>query len=182
MTNAGLSAAGQAGDYTDDLVVPGQYRVSGLAQPQKIAHYGGCERPGEVTPQLGLPTGSDQLDKPRDLGRDEVPPQRFRAQASSERVVLAGVCRAVQGQHARADNACGGEPRVVYGERPAVLQHLDGQVVAGHQPRIQFRYPAHRIGLPHLPEQRIRVLVEQRQDQHPHSLRGACVSDTFLRQ
>ncbi len=57
---------------------------------------------------------------------------------------VAGVPRAVQREHARADHLGRGEPRVVDRERPGVTENLDGQVIPGDQPGAEDRHPAGR--------------------------------------
>ena len=67
---------------------------------------------------------------------------------------MAPVLVAVEREHARADDLCGREARVVDGERARIAHRLQHEIAPGDEPRVERRHPRDRLALAEPGEQR----------------------------
>ena len=160
---AGALVAGQAGDAAHDPVVGGQDRVRRqVPQAQRLGHHGDGQRAGNGAAQLGGSVQADRGYQARGLRLGELSePGRgaTTVKRAEERGPVPGVRRAVQGQHARPDHPCRGEPGIVDGEGPRIPHDRDRRRVAGDQPAAEGRHPRHRRTRPQAGQQRMRILL-----------------------
>ena len=141
---------------------PEHDRGLGIDQLERTGHPHG-ERAGEVAPDLG-PTGGARSSTSRaclELDRRRCSGLHLGlAKAPGERVAMASVLVAVERQHARPDDLCGGEARIVDREAGGVAHDLDAQVPARDQPAVEDGQPRDRLTLAEARERGVRIHVE----------------------
>ena len=158
---------GQGGHRADDRRIPAEHgRGVGVTQAEGLGNDRHGQRPGQAEPQVRgtvRPHGRHQAVGFGHHERGQPCVDLGAAKALGERSTVAAVRGAVQGQHARPDDAGRGEPRVVHREGHAVPHDRDREVVSGDQPAVQGRQPGDRLGVPQASQPGVRVVVEIRQ-------------------
>ena len=132
-------------------------------EPERTGHHVHRERPGEVAPDLGPAVRRQGFDQPACLELDGVGVAVGHlglAQPPGERIAMAPMLVAVERQHARTDDLCRGEPRIVDREAGCVAHDLDAQVPARDQPAVEDRHPRDGLVLAQARQRRVRVRVQ----------------------
>ena len=156
------SAGGELVHGSDDRVVRVEHGVDLIqSEAERPCHDRSRERAGVGAPKLAAPRRLERIEQALGLTRDErreALTDRAHPERRRKRGPVTGVLVAVTGEHARADDAPGREPRIVDRERVGVAHRGQHEVMACDQPAVEGGQPRDRLVGAQAREQRVRVL------------------------
>ena len=149
------------GHLGHDCAVPLERSVGRkVVETKRDGHGRDREWPRERDAQIRLAERRDPVEQPLaqllDHVREAIPDGR-EAEGAGERAPVPSVLRAVEREHARADDLSRREARVVDRVGIGVAHHLEHQVAARHEPAVEHGQPGDRLALAQPVEQRMRA-------------------------